>query len=86
MEKVNEYPYIKENKDFKVVVLDHNNLYIYYSTELELDPETAFKILLTQEEFKDDKNIQNLKDIQAKTDFGIFCGIAYVHRDEIAFY
>ena len=79
------YPYIKESKDFKVVVLDCNNIYIYYSPTLELLPEEAFNKLLSQEEFNDEI-IQNLKNERAITDYGVYCGIAYVHRKEETFF
>lgn len=79
------YPYIKESKDFKVVVLDHNNIYIYYSPTLSLLPEEAFSKLLSQEEFNDEI-IQNLKNERAVTDYGVYCGIAYVHRKEKTFF
>lgn len=79
------FPCIKESKDFKVVVLDYNNIYIYYSPELELLPEEAFNKLLSQEEFNDEI-IQNLKNERATTDYGVYSGIVYVHRKEKTFF
>lgn len=66
-------------------MLDHNNIYIYYSPTLNLSPGEAFDKLLSQEEFNDEI-IQNLKNECATTDYGAYCGVVYVHRKEKSFF